>query len=243
MRWLVSAVLVLSATAGYCAGGAAGSRRNVVQVDPNTTTTLLGEVNTDSVSRVLMALAQMEAGKAKSVTLVIDSPGGYVDPGLRLVVALDSLRARGRTVRCIVTGEAMSMAYYLLGACTERLVMARSQLLWHPIRVGFRGGITGEAALAIGQSLLAFEQSMKEELITRMGVDPDWFDMHWRAETSHHGSDLAVAAPDFVRVIDGVAGLPTEQLFWIRQPDLLDLFGTTQPEDGVRTWGGVHASK
>jgi hypothetical protein len=182
-------------------------------------------------------MAEVEAAGSKEITFVLDSPGGYVDPGLRLVVAMQSFIARGGTVRCLVTGEAMSMAYYLLGACNERYVMARSQLLWHPIRIGIQGGLTGEAALAIGQSLLAFEQSMKEELIGRMQVDPTWFDMHWRAETSHHGSDLAFYAPTFITVIQGFTGLPMQQAYWIREPSPFDSTEPLDAENGLKYWG------
>lgn len=236
---LVLGVVAAVTAAPTCmAGGGAEAASRVARLDPETTLSLLGEVDVGSAAAILDGMAKIEAKKNNSVTLVIDSPGGFVDPGLRVVVALRSFQARSGKVRCIVTGEAMSMAYYILGACGERLVMARSQLLWHPIRIGVRGGLTGEAALAIGQSLLAFEQSMKEEMINEMGVDPDWFDMHWRAETSHHGSDLAVAAPQFVRVIDGINGLPMSATYWIEKPSFLDsLIPTDEQGNGARYWG------
>lgn len=237
MKFLLAFLLSFVTPSVFAKAG--GHRPQVVTLDPATTVSLLGVVTVSSVSTLLAEIAEMDAKGVQEITMVIDSPGGYVYPGLRLVAALQNYQAKGQRLRCVVTGQAASMAYYLLGACGERLVFARSQLLWHPIRVSGGDALTGEVALAIGQSLLSFEQAMKEELISTMRVDPDWFDMHWRAETTHHGSDLAHNAPSFVRVIRGVQGLPMSRLFWIQRPSLMDLLGQADSSElnGERYWG------
>jgi hypothetical protein len=78
---------------------------------------------------------------------------------------------------------------------------------------------------------------MKEELIGRMSVDPTWFDMHWRAETSHHGSDLAFYAPKFIVVVDGFSGLSMQQAYWIREPSPFDSVEPSDAENGLKYWG------
>lgn len=234
-RYLLALLVLLSPP--VFARGSATPSSIVEEVEPATTASLLGVITNNVVSETLTRIAEIEGTGAKKYTLIIDSPGGYVDPGLRLSVVMDSFVANGGSIKCIVTGEAMSMAFYILGSCTERYVMAHSQLLWHPIRINFDGPITGEKALEIGQSLLVSEQSMKENLINRMGVEETWFHMHWRAETTHHGIDLANQAPQFIKVIAGISGVKYEQAYWNTNASIFDL--APNEDNGQKFWGRI----
>jgi ATP-dependent protease ClpP protease subunit len=64
---------------------------------------------------------------------VIDSPGGYVSHGMRLVKAIER---SPKKVACVVDGLAASMAAVVLQACTFRAATERSVIMFHGAGVG-----------------------------------------------------------------------------------------------------------
>ena len=225
MNFLRYIVLLLTFSGTCLAGGGAGGRSQsgILTLDPASTTTLLGVVDDESVTTVVKKMISVQSN---TITVVLDSPGGHVSSGLRLIGVMHNLQAQGKTIRCVVTGMAMSMAFYILSECSERYVMPLSALLFHPIRVAFNGPLTGVEAAALGQSLLSYELYLKTRIIDHMNVGGDWYDAHWVAETIHHGADLRTAAPSFVRVVPGVVGMRVDQISWVPEPR--GLFGRAE---------------
>jgi ATP-dependent protease ClpP protease subunit len=203
---------------------------STLALDPATTITFVGDVDEYSVGKALSGIRTAVAAGADEVTLVLDSYGGYVDEGLRLTTAMSLWRAQGVTFRCAVTGNAMSMGFWILAQCDSRYALPYSQLLWHPVRVGIRGAVTAQRAQELADHLKYFETQMQDDLIDLTGAEREWFLRHWFVESTHHGRQLAEALPDFIEVIDAYTGMPPETIMWMPNP-LPGLFDFSIPSD------------
>lgn len=204
--------LVLAAVlAAACSPASAGT----LALQPAQTHVFKGVVDDDSVRDALQAFAKMPS---RNVTLVLDSPGGYVDSGLKLVTGMQLLQSQGYTFRCLVTGMAASMAFGVLAECNTRYALPFSGLLWHPIRVSYRGAITTQLAAELAEMLEYYEAPFRARIQDQIKVDADWFYLHWYRETMHPGRTLAAMAPSFITEVSGATGMPMSSLLWIPEP-------------------------
>ena len=123
MKWLLNAfVLCLSTSA----------------LATTTHLALNDEVNEESVTPILEGLENAPHKKDDRVVIEINSPGGEVDAGFKLVKAIERFPAK---VVCIVDGEADSMASYIFVACDVRVMTKRSTLMIHQPGMGGQGQI------------------------------------------------------------------------------------------------------
>jgi ATP-dependent protease ClpP protease subunit len=91
--------------------------------------------------------SQRDAG-AQALVIKIDTAGGEVEAGFKLINAIASL---GIATYCVVDDKAYSMGFAILQACTVRLATARSTLMIHEARLGMvdAQGEPGELATAV----------------------------------------------------------------------------------------------
>lgn len=190
---------------------------STIALVPANTVVFTGVVDDDSVDAALARFAEITT-KTKAVTLVLDSPGGYVDSGLKFVTAMQLYQSQGVTFRCFVTGMAASMAFGILAECDSRYTMPFAGLLWHPIRMSYRGAITTRTALELSEMLEYYEAPFRARIQDQIEVDEDWFYLHWYRETMHPGRTLASVAPSFITEVSGATGMPTSQLLWAPPP-------------------------
>jgi ATP-dependent protease ClpP protease subunit len=161
---------------------------------------------------VLPAMNKLAAIKYGRVSFVIDSYGGSVAAGIALIQVMHQVQARGVEIDCLVTGNAMSMAFIILAECDNRYALSDSQLLWHPIRVGIGGTLTGNQARALARDLLDYERPFLQRLRTQVKMPATEFMYHWNNETVHIGSTLAQTT-GFVEIVQSVTGAPVSELF------------------------------
>ena len=102
----------------------------------------IGEVNTDSVSNVILQLKCLEAQDPHAeITLYIDSTGGIVLDGLALYDVMQNLSCPIKTV-CL--GTAASCAAFLFASGDTREILPHSEIMIHdPLVAG--NGLTGTA--------------------------------------------------------------------------------------------------
>ena len=205
-------------------------------LEPASTTALTSVVDDAAVGQLLMRWNdQFKAGKRR-LTLVIDSYGGSVDAGLRLTTGMDILKAKGTNFRCVVTGAAMSMAFFILAKCNDRYTMPFAGLLWHPIRIRYRGVLTTADALALSERLGYYESYFKDYIQISLDADTEYFDQHWFAESVHHGAVLAAKFPRWIQVVDGLAGMPMNEVLWIPNPTPFEPFGGEDDNSAELVW-------
>lgn len=82
-------------------------------------------------------IRQMDATKNLSGPrlIIINSPGGFVDAGVKMQDRINEERASGVKIICYVDSRAHSMAFNILTNCDLRYSMSRSLMLVHKIRL------------------------------------------------------------------------------------------------------------
>jgi ATP-dependent Clp protease protease subunit len=85
-------------------------------------------ISDSSAERLSTILSEAKKADAKSVLLVINSGGGSVDAGMKIVRDMEDSPV---PVYCVVDGEAASMAFYILQSCKVRIMLRRSRLMAH----------------------------------------------------------------------------------------------------------------
>ena len=138
----------------------------------------------------------------KPIDIIINSPGGYVTPGLQLVSAMNVAQKRGVTIRCFVPMLAASMAFQVFAECDERYTLKYARLLWHPARTGFRGGVKWDQLLYAGKRLKTVEKILVQRLLEIMEIDRKFFFYHFKYETLWNAMILKKHTPDFFTIVD-----------------------------------------
>lgn len=63
--------------------------------------------------------------------IIIDSPGGEVDAGEEMLALMRQEQAKGVKQICVVTKEAVSMAFNILSHCDVRLALPKAKFMFH----------------------------------------------------------------------------------------------------------------
>ena len=121
MKWLLNAFVICFATSAMAT---------------TTHLRLEDEINDETVQPILDGIENAPHGKDDRVVIEINSPGGEVEPGFKLVKAIEHYHAK---VVCIVDGTAASMASYLFVGCDVRAMTKRSVLMIHQPGMGDQG--------------------------------------------------------------------------------------------------------
>lgn len=101
--------------------------------------------------------------------LFIESPGGSVIEGHRLIHHIRALQAQDILVQCVAT-QFMSMAFAIFQACDERLIMEHSIGMQHPMSFAMAWN-----TIHVQRSLLQLYDTIEHDIVTmernRIGVD------------------------------------------------------------------------
>ena len=97
--------------------------------------TIAGVIDDSTVREVQIQLRATRTLPGDRIVL-IDSFGGSVSSGLRIIDLLEKERSATVHLVCIVDGEADSMAFNLLSHCDVRLATPRSHFVVHKVAAG-----------------------------------------------------------------------------------------------------------
>lgn len=78
----------------------------------------------------------LTAGIPGDRVIEIDSPGGEVEAGNRMLHLLEKEQEAGVKLTCVVLHQASSMAFNILTHCDARLAMPRAKMLVHKVAAG-----------------------------------------------------------------------------------------------------------
>lgn len=104
------------------------------------------EFNDRSVNRVIGEIRDANSKGKKSIYLLLDSPGGEIDAGGRLIAAMGASKA---PVYTVVTGLCASMCAMTEEYGKERYMLDRTTLMFHPASMGVM--ISGEVDKVISR--------------------------------------------------------------------------------------------
>jgi len=98
-----------------------------------TTSSILDEVNYDSIDNVIDDLRSAHISKPieEVLTIELDSPGGSVFAGFKLMNYIRALQKSGRKIDGIVTGICASMCFAILQTLDTRKAYPHAMLMQH----------------------------------------------------------------------------------------------------------------
>lgn len=76
----------------------------------------------------------LKSNKNKDVYIIIDSEGGSVFDGQKIIEQINFLKQIEINIKCIAL-NAYSMAFHIFQSCTERIITESSKLMSHQIRL------------------------------------------------------------------------------------------------------------
>ncbi len=129
MKYLILLMLLVSQTAS-----ALHLTNKDAQLDVTTEklTQIVGPINDDMVMQVYLQNERTSWMPGPRIIL-IDSGGGSVSSGQKLIEMLEAEKAQGILQVCVVTGQASSMAFNLLTHCDVRLAVRDAYMVVHKI--------------------------------------------------------------------------------------------------------------
>lgn len=129
---------------------------------------LLGEINSESISHLVMQLLFLESESCEVINLYINSPGGEVNAGLMLYDVLQGMQS---PVNIYCMGMAASMAAIILasGIKGRRYILPHSKVMIHEplINGGFGGSAT--SIKNISENILETKKLLNEILAKHTG--------------------------------------------------------------------------
>lgn len=135
---------------------------------------LNGLITEDSVAPIIAALQQADSQHYKEIWLKINTNGGSISAGFQLAQTIESVQAK--TV-CVVDIDAISMGFYLLGSCKERLMTKRAVLMVHQPLVDETRGNADELMNTVN-ALRAYTTSLINQSLSRMKISEKCFREH-----------------------------------------------------------------
>lgn len=141
---------------------------SIVKLTSKNTVVFRGPVDEFSVSKAQQKILQLSRNMSPKDTIfmVLDTPGGSVTAGMRLV---DTIRAVPQRVKTI-TQFAASMGFYFVQALDERLILPSGTLMAHRAKIGgVAGEIPGEVLVRINM-VLDLIRTLEVTNSTRLGV-------------------------------------------------------------------------
>ena len=177
-------------------------------------TFLTSEVNSESVNNVLNDFQRFNDLNDDPIYLVLDSPGGNVVDGSRIISAEQTSKNR---IIAIDTGLCASMCFMILEHATERLAVPRAILMAHPASIGMI--VQGELDKAVSRLSFfkRFVDKMDYYIAARAGVSYESFKLKSNNEFWMDSFDALDQ-----HYLDGIVSvrLPTKSLFGLGQNKL-----------------------
>lgn len=170
VRLLMAAILGAT-TISFSAGYSSEAESKVADVTLMTDNTVVidEEINEESVSKAIRQIIEVND---EEVNIFINSPGGSVFAGMRLVDFLAT--ATSKTTNCIVQFAA-SMAFVITQACDNRYVVGSGVLMQHQASYGLRS-----APRRNQQSFISLLDSVLDDMTAlqtrRLGITTSQFE-------------------------------------------------------------------
>jgi len=123
---------------------------------------LVGEINEENVSEVIEQMGKLSHNNDQ-VSLLIDSDGGSIEEGFRLIDAIKILQNKSMVVKTVVTGKAYSMSCFIACAGKERTAYPNARFMLHCAR--YDGLPEGESYAADDLRVLLMEMEYYDKLM------------------------------------------------------------------------------
>jgi ATP-dependent protease ClpP protease subunit len=178
----------------------------------------MGHFDEDNVNLAISQLRELKAAGATNIWIRIDSSGGSVFDGSRLIKEVEALRM---PITCVVDFKAHSMAFnFLEAACSKRLATKRSTFMMHGPGLAEVSGNAKDfalisARLKVAQSALAELAAKrmklsKDEILKKLDTVTEWW-MTWE-EALEAGAIDGTIEPEDIPATTVLKAKPASQL-------------------------------
>jgi ATP-dependent Clp protease protease subunit len=114
------------------------SAKKVVQKPKPNAVTLYGAVTTESALKTIQQIRDLQDGSTAPIYLYIDSPGGEIFSGIKIV---DAIQASKRPIYTVDIGMAASMAAWIESYGVKRYMLPHATLMYHNASGGVNGDV------------------------------------------------------------------------------------------------------
>lgn len=134
-----------------------------LKINAERTMVLKGSVFDRRTDPLVNKLYQLDADSNEPVWLILNSPGGSIEDGMRLISAM---KAADSPIYCVVDSKAYSMAAVILQFCDYRIAQKYSDIMFHEASFGVRGSMSLVKSQVdhVMQYLLEFDQAIAQQL-------------------------------------------------------------------------------
>lgn len=164
-----------------------------------------GGVTDSSASKLVKWMKAAEDAGAKALVIEIETPGGSLDAGYKIIRALEDSKVPSY---CVGEIETMSAGFAILESCTHRMMTKRTQLLAHEPHVSMiRGGSAKDlqnsadylrtTARAFAEHCAARLKISLKEYLAKTDGGKDWF-MNWEEALQVGAVDRVVPSAKWV---------------------------------------------
>nr|QFG74750.1 MAG: Clp protease [Megaviridae environmental sample] len=98
--------------------------------------TIRGPINSESTNKFFDDIKNIEG----DINIFINSPGGSVIDGIKIINHINMLKHEGHSINCVVD-YAASMAFIILQSCTNRYALSSAVLMQHQMSLGTKGSL------------------------------------------------------------------------------------------------------
>lgn len=160
-----------------------------------------GSMDKPMIDKALASLHSAAEQHPRFIVVEINSIGGNVEYGFAFARAIEDSNDR---VVCLVDGSALSMAFYVLQSCNERVMTRRSVLMTHEVRLGTINApqSTMSELYNYHADITAYSRAFGEHVSHRMGMtyrqyaphvtgNKDWY-MDWVQALRYRAIDNVV---------------------------------------------------
>jgi ATP-dependent protease ClpP protease subunit len=211
MTKIIGAIVLLFLSAPALCDSEKSKKSSKFSMQPASVLVIDTVITEDTMEPLYKKLEKIVTSKSTApVTLIIDSPGGEVQAGLRFINLMVAAQKKGVRFDCVVHHLAASMAFQILTQCDNRLTHDSSMLLWHSVRMIARNVvITSSMAEHLAMELKELDALLERPLIEALSRDMSRSKIRYHndRETRHTGLGLATKAPHFISSTSYVEGL------------------------------------
>jgi ATP-dependent Clp protease protease subunit len=131
--YLVVGVILSLSLSIYCSSSSPKKT-----VPKSNAVTLYGAVTTESALKTIQQIRNLQDGSTTPIYLFIDSPGGEVFAGIKIV---DAMQASKRPIYTVDIGMAASMAAWIESFGVKRYMLPHATLMYHNASGGVEGDV------------------------------------------------------------------------------------------------------
>ena len=133
--------------------------------------------------------------RSQRITILINSTGGVVDAGNLIIDVMQSLKAHGVSVECVVTESGKSMAFIIFTHCSKRYALPTAIMMMHEVRMVPPPMLTSKQAKEIAKEIDAVEIPIRKALYKNFPLKRKLFDYHYGNATYLTGTVIATLLP------------------------------------------------